>query len=108
MSVPTDGSPQRKGIPRWLMITAVVVGLCLIGGCIVVVLTLLSPTINAWRLPDECVKQNPDMDRQACEVWLSEVSASAAYEQCFRQGMASGDVEVSTLYQCLVDAGVGP
>jgi hypothetical protein len=103
-----ESMPVKKGIPRWLIIGGVVLAICLVGGCVAVVLTLLSPSINATLLPNECMKQNPDMNSQACVAWASEVSTTKEYEQCFKQGMEGAGVGVNELYACLVEQGVGP
>src|SRR5688572_16713969 len=100
--------PVKKGIPRWLIIGGIVLALCLVGGCAAIVLTLFSPAINAARLPDECVAQNPDMNPQACSIWAESVAGTSEYQACFQQGMSSNQVATADLYACLVEQGVGP
>lgn len=100
--------PVRQKIPRWVIISAAVGVLCIAAFFIIIILTLLSPGINASRLPSECMQNNPGMSREACETWADDVWSTSEFDTCYRNWAATGQPRTSTLYVCLVDAGVGP
>jgi|GEM_PF-2197573 len=100
-------APRRNR--RWLIFAAVGVGLCAIIICVIVVgSTLLSPALNAARLPNECMANNPDLDAQACATWAQNVATTAEFQTCLQEGMSSGQTGADVLYACLVREGVGP
>ena len=100
--------PPKGGVPRWLIIVGVVIVLICLCGVGAMVITLLSPTLNAARLPDICMQNNPGMDRQACTTWSENVRGTTEFDDCFQQGMSSGQPDADKLYACLVEKGVGP
>ncbi|MBN1119478.1 MAG: hypothetical protein JXJ17_00240 [Anaerolineae bacterium] len=108
----SNETPSRRNLPRWLIYVGIAAGavvLCVLICWAATILVLLSPAIHATRLPSACMENNPDMDRAACEAWSDDVQQyTIEYHECFQQGASEQQYDAQSLYDCLVEKGVGP
>jgi hypothetical protein len=100
---PSPAAPRKGRNRTGMIVVGVLAVLCLCGVCAVIT----SPAISAVYLPFKC-QENTGLSLQECTLWTQELLNRSEYPACVNELVSQRSLNADSLYNCLVENGVGP
>jgi hypothetical protein len=109
------GAPEPKKT-NWLLIGGIVVGVLALCACAVcfggsAILSMAGPQAGGAVIGILCGMQYPDLSSDECSAWGTDLITNHPndYVECASQAKdSSGSTDITKLFTCLEDRGLGP